>query len=33
MPKLTKSIIDRLERSPADKGYSLHWDELRGFAA
>lgn len=33
MPKLTKSVIDRLERSPPVKGYSLHWDELRGFAA
>jgi hypothetical protein len=33
MPKLTKTVIDRLERSPPAKGYALHWDELRGFAA
>jgi integrase len=33
MPKLTKTVIDKIERNPPAKGYQLHWDELRGFAA
>ncbi len=33
MPKLTKTVLDKIERNPPEKGYQLHWDELRGFAA
>lgn len=32
MPKLTKTVIDKLERNPPATGYKLYWDELRGFA-